>query len=270
MPEQQLDLFSDSGAWVAQPHARVGRSSVAAADMDDHALVAAIAESCLADSTSLATEAGRRRLVAAVPALAALCRRFAGFGAERLVPEQVAALEGLTEIGGRDAADAVAQIIERGVTQGPTLKIAVNMAAKLHSALSATTLLSLLQNPDPRVRADACRCARPLPDVIARLILLLNDVEQIVTKSAACALGQMGRIEARPTIKSLLRSSPSVDAIDAAASIADDECVVLLGRIARAGMGLADAALNALESIDDPRAGRIVAAVHNLSSKIAT
>jgi hypothetical protein len=269
MPEQQLDLFSDSGAWVAQPHPRARIPSLAAADMDDNALVTAIADSCLADSTSLAAEAGCRRLVAAVPALAALCRRFSGFGLERAVPEQVAALEGLAEIGGRDAADAVAQIIERGVVQGPTLKIAVNVAAQLHSALSATVLLSLLQNPDPHIRADACRCARPLPDVAARLVILLNDVDQTVGRSAACALGHMGRIEARPMIKSLLRSTPSVDAIDAATSIADDECVVLLGRIARAGMGLSSAALNALESIDDPRAAKIVAAVYNLSCKTA-
>jgi HEAT repeat protein len=269
MPGPQLDLFSDSGAWVAQPHPRTGDPSLAAADMDDNALVAAIPESSLADSTNMAAEAGRRRLVAAVPALGALCRRFTGFGVERSVPEQVAALEGLAKIGGRDAADAVAQIVERGTVQGPTLRIAVNVAAQLHSALSATALLSLLQNPDPLIRADTCRCARPLPDIADRLVILLNDVDQTVARSAACALGHMGRIEARPMIKNLLRSTPSVEAIDAAASIADDECVVLLGRIARAGMGLAGAALNALESIDDPRAAKIVAAVHNLSSKTA-
>jgi HEAT repeat protein len=269
MPEQQLDLFSDSGAWLAQPRPPTREPSLAPADMDDNALVAAIAESSLTDSTNMAAEAGRRRLVTAVPALEALCRRFVGFGVERSVPEQVAALEGLAEIGGRDAADAVAQIIERGIVQGPALKIAVNVAAQLHSALSATALLLLLQNPDPRVRADACRCARPLPDIAERLVILLNDVDHTVARSAACALGSMGRIEARPMIKSLLRSTPSVDAIDAATSIADDECVVLLGRIARAGTGLAGAALNALDSIDDPRAAKIVAAVHDRSSNTA-
>jgi len=269
MNEQQLDLFSDSGAWVARPHPPASSPSLAAADMDDNALIAAIAESCLADSTGLAAEAGRRRLVAAVPALGELCRRFSGFGVERLVPEQVAALEGLAEIGGRDAADTVAQIIERGAIQGPTLRIAVNVAAQLHSVLSATVLLSLLQNPDPHCRADACRCARPIPDVAARLVILLNDVDGTVARSAACALGHMGRVEALPMIKGLLRSTPSVDAIDAAASIVDDECVVLLGRIARAGMSLSGAAINALESIDDPRAAKIVVAIHNLSGKTA-
>jgi HEAT repeat protein len=269
MPEQQLDLFSDSGTWVPQSHPCTRYASLAAANMADNELVAAIAESSLTDSTNIAAEAGRRRLVAAVPALGALCRRLAGFGVERLVPEQVAALEGLAEIGGREAADAVAQIIERGIVKGPTLTIAVNVAAQLHSALSATTLLSLLQNSEPRIRVDACRCARPLPDIAERLVVLLSDADQTVARSAACALGQMGRIEARPMIKSLLRGTPSVDAIDAAAAIADDECLVLLGRIARAGVGLAGAALNALESLDDPRAAKIVAAAQKLSSKTA-
>ena len=43
-----------------------------------------------ADGPALALEAGRRGLVTAVPALEELCRRFAGFGLERAVPERVA------------------------------------------------------------------------------------------------------------------------------------------------------------------------------------
>ena len=97
-----------------------------------------------------------------------------------------------------------------------------------------------------------------------QLMHLLNDGDQTVAESAACALGQMGRIEARPMIKSLLRSAPSEDSIDAAASIPDEECMVLLGRIARAGLGLAGAALDALENIDYPRASAIVAAIRGL------
>jgi hypothetical protein len=264
MPEQQLDLFSDTGAWDARLITQSSGPSLVVADLADRALVVAIAESSLTDSTMLAAEAGRRRLGLAVPALAALCRRFAGFGANRAVPEQVAALEGLAEIGGRDAADAVAAIIERGVVQGPTLSIAVNIAARLHSILPSIVLLSLLQHPDPHIRANACRCARPLSEVISHLVNLLNDVDQTVARSAACALGQMGRVEARPIIKGLLRKAPSQDAIDAAASVADEECVVMLGRIARAGVGLSGSALAALENIDDPRASAIAAVARNL------
>ena len=71
----------------------------------------------------------------------------------------------------------------------------------------------------------------------------------------------MGRAEARPMIKNLLRHAPSPDVIEEAVSIADEECVVLLGRTARTAPALADSALEALESIDHPRAGTIAASV---------
>jgi hypothetical protein len=74
----------------------------------------------------------------------------------------------------------------------------------------------------------------------------------------------MGRIEARPILKSLLRDDPSEDTIDAVSSIADEECAVLLGRIARSSSVLADAALVGLENIDDARAIAIAAAIRRL------
>src|SRR5438874_5100369 len=103
MLELQLDRFSDI---CVRPEHRLPRSlpsPLAPAEMDDEALIAAIPQSQFADSSRLAAEAGRRRLAGGVPALAELCLRFAGFGVDRLVPEQAAAIEGLAVIGGRDA-----------------------------------------------------------------------------------------------------------------------------------------------------------------------
>jgi len=232
--------------------------------MDDAALIAAIPESTFDDSSALVAEAGRRHLAAAVPALTALCRRFAGFGIERAVPEQAAALEALAMIDGRDAAHAVAQMIERAVVVGPTLKAAVSVAARLHATLSVEVLRSLLRHPEPRIRADACRCARPVPELIALMIELLDDLDRAVATSAACALGQMGRTEARAMLKRLLRDEPCEQAIEALSSIADEECMILLGRIARSTPDLADAALDALENIDHPRAGAIAVAIRHM------
>ena len=45
--------------------------------------------------------------------------------------------------------------------------------------------------------------------------------------------------------------------------IADEECMVQLGRIARTEAALSDAALNALEDIDQPRANVIATAARN-------
>jgi hypothetical protein len=75
----------------------------------------------------------------------------------------------------------------------------------------------------------------------------------------------MGRIEARPRIKSLLHNAPTKEVLDAAALIADEEIIVLLGRIARAGLSLSGAALDALETIDHPRASAIAADVRRPS-----
>jgi HEAT repeats len=266
MSARQLDLFSDVGEGVSQGSSQFMRRCPVSSEMDDEELIAAIPESSLADSCILAAEAGRRRLSAAVPALATLCRRFAGFGTRCAVPEQAAAFEGLAAIGGRDAAHVVSEMIERAVVQGPTLQIAVRSAARLGSLLSPDALRRLLRHPEPGIRAEACRCARPLPELISLLIDLLDDLDRTVVTSAAFALGRMGRIEARPILKSLLEDDPSEDLIDAVLSIADEECLVLLGRIARSNSALADAALNGLENVDDHRAITIVAAVRRLRS----
>jgi len=125
-------------------------------------------------------------------------------------------------------------------------------------------LRQLMRHAEPGIRADACRCARPLPELIMILIDLLDDLDRRVATSAASALGRMGRIEARPILKSLLRDDPSEDAIDAVSSIADEECAVLLGRIARSRSVLADAALISLENTDHVRAVAIAAAIQRL------
>jgi hypothetical protein len=163
MLELQLDLFSDRGVEAEQDLSPSPCPAMVSADIEDEVLIAAIAESDLADSCELAAEAGRRQLAAAVPALAALCRRFAGFGTRRLIPEQAAAIEALALIGGRDAADAVSETIERAVAQGPGLQIALSAAARLGSRLSSAALRQLLQHPEsqsfePMLVAAPVRC----------------------------------------------------------------------------------------------------------------
>jgi hypothetical protein len=81
----------------------VDRPRLVARELDDDALIAAIPSVSLGDCRSLAAEAARRRLVGAIAALEALCRRFKGFGMERAIPEQMAVLEALVGIGGSEA-----------------------------------------------------------------------------------------------------------------------------------------------------------------------
>ena len=134
--------------------------------------------------------------------------------------EQVAALDALAGIGGEAAARAVAQIIAKGVVQGPTLPAAVAAAARLGVVLPPEAALSLLCHAAPQARADACRCVRFRPDIAAILIDLLGDLNQDVADQAALALGRMGQTEALPSLLRLLRDRPTAEAVDAIAEIA--------------------------------------------------
>ncbi len=266
MPQEvedaQLDLFADGGLQPAPPPpAARQRRAMPPELLDDATLIAAIPWAGAADGPALALEAGRRGLVLAVPALADLCRRFTGFGLERAVPEQIAALEALCMIGGREAARAVASLVARDAVQGPALEVAVAAAAQLRSELPADVVLGFLRHPHPGVRADACRCVRVWPLAVPILLDLHGDPEGEVSVAATCALGRLGRREVLPALAGLLQRAPSPEVIDAITPIADEDCIVLLARLARTMPGLADAALDALEAIDHPRARQLLASL---------
>jgi hypothetical protein len=262
MPHRQPDLFDAAGFHPdCTGPAEAERTRLIPDALDDDALIAAIPRSSRADCHGLAAEAGRRRLPRAVPALEALCRRFKGFGMEHAIPEQIAALRGLAAIAGRESAQAVARIIVDEVVQGPGLRAAAQVAAEIGSNLPSPVVASLLRHADPAIRASACRCAHRDSEAITLMIELLGDLNGFVAAAAACSLGRMGRVESRPALDHLLRQAPSIEAIDAASMVADEDCLVLLGRIARTRPDLADAVLAALDGSDEPRAGQISAAV---------
>jgi HEAT repeats len=252
MGAEQLDLFTSGPIAEAIPV----RAEVppAAETLTDEALIAALPDADLGGTRALTAEAGRRRLAAAVPALEALCGRLTGFGSIRVVPEQVAAIDALVAIGGPQSARAVARLIARGAFQGPTLVAAVAAAMRLSAPLPRATVLALLRHPEPAVRAGACRCARPGPETAEVLIDLANDLNPDVAMAALCALGGMGRTEARPALKRLIREAPSAEMIDALASVADEEGVILLARVGRERPDLAAVVLSGLEGLENPRA----------------
>jgi HEAT repeat protein len=259
---EQLDLFSvNTGPAERDVPGCTPEPAVTCHILDNDSLLAAIPSAGIRESVALVTEAGRRRLAAAIPVLEALCRRFAGFGADRIVPEQAAALDALVMIGGSDAAQTLVRLIAKRIVQGPCLQQAVAAASRVGAKFPLGTIVELLRHDDPQVRADACRCARAWPEAVSLLRDLLDDLHAEVRKSAACALGRMGRTEVRPFLVRYLREEPSVELVDAIAPIADDECVILLGRVARAEPRLSEAALDALLSIGHPRAEKIAAAL---------
>ena len=199
----QLDLFDPRPPFGASPGVEAKRL-VPLEALSDQSLIAALPDAMLAEACSLAAEAGRRRLTAAVPALAALSRRFVGYGVDVEVPEQAAALEALGVIGGPEASRAVAQSIVKRIVVGPTLAVAMRVAAQLGVVFPADVSLALLRHANPSVRALACACARPGGDVVGSLIAMLDDSDDEAAIAAACALGRMGRVEAGRHLKRYL------------------------------------------------------------------
>lgn len=264
MPEWQGDLFSGSG-FPPPGSAEAGEEIPAAAleALDDDCLSAVLSGAGLAASLAIVAEIERRKSAAAIPALERLCRRFAGFGRDRIVPEQVAALRALVGIGGKEAREAVARLIAAAAVEGPGLTTAVEAAADLGSSLPAEHVVSLLRRDDPALRAAACRCLGrgSLSECVATLGDLLGDLHGGVRAAAACALGRMGRWEGRDVLLALLHRDPSAEVIDAIAQIANEDVIVALGRLARDGGARYATVIAALDDIDHPRATQLAAAL---------
>ena len=151
----QLELFGDRAP--IDGHADgTGVQRLAPGSLSDAELIAALPDAGLADACGLAAEAGRRRPSGAVKALVALCNRFVGFGAERRIPEQAAAIDALAAIGGPEASRSVVEMIVKGIVQGPTLVVAMTAASQLGAKFPSASALQLLRHSDPTVRASAC------------------------------------------------------------------------------------------------------------------
>src|SRR5262245_24493483 len=172
---EQLDLFSVSSGPAERDVPGCTPEPVIVCDvLDDDSLLVAIPNAGIRESAALVSEAGRRRLAAAIPVLEALCRRFAGFGAARIVPEQAAALDALGLIGGSAAAQTLVRLIAKRIVQGPCLQQAVAAAARLGAKFPVDTVIDLLRHNDPQIRAGACRCTRAWPEAAPLLRDLLD------------------------------------------------------------------------------------------------
>ena len=99
------------------------------------------------------------------------------------------------------------------------------------------------------------------------MIGMLGDADAESAIAAACALGRLGRVEARVPLKRYLRERPSGRVVEALAGVADDEAVVLLARLGRSRRELADSIVSALEDIDHPRAESAASALKSYMAK---
>jgi HEAT repeat protein len=262
----QLDLFGDRPQFDWPPNI-VSLQPLLPQELSNEDLIAAIPEATLVDACGLAAEAGQRRLSGAIPALVALCNRFVGYGIDVGVPEQAAALEALGVMGGSEASRAVVQLIAKRIVQGPTLVVAIAVASQLGVIFPTDIALAFLQDPNPSIRARACDCVRARHDVVTTLVAMLDDPDGEVSAAAACALGRMGRAEARLHLKRYLTERPSARVVEAVVGVVDDEAIVLLARAGRARPDLALSIISALEEIDSARAASAASGLKRFVAK---
>ena len=64
----------------------------------------------------------------------------------------------------------------------------------------------------------------------------------------------------------LLAEQPAAELIQAVSGIADESCIVLLGRIARTMHALAPEAIEVLRDMDSERAGAVVASIESAAA----
>ena len=185
-------------------------------------------------------------------------------------PEQAATLAALGAIGGPEASRAVVQLIVRRIVQGPTLVVAITVASQLGAIFPTDVALALLRDSNPSVRAPACACVRAGYEVVATLIAMLDDPDDEVSIAVACALGRIGRAEARTRLKRHLTERPSSRVVEAVAGVADDDAIVLLARLGRARPDLAVPIISALEAIDNARAASAASGLKRFVSNAGT
>lgn len=252
----QLDLFAERGRAVPR-HVQEPTPSPAAAPVEtlsDDDLLESVPKAGPSNIDAVCSEIVSRSLEAAVPALEALWRRFAGFGTEKPLREQIAVLDTLARLGGADARATLRGIVLSKALPASLRPAAARAAASAGLALPAAFVGPLLDHENAEVRGAAFVLATRADVPADRLREGLFDRSAENRRLAAIALGLRGDARAREPLYDELARIPSTDVIEAIAAVWNDDAIVHLGRCARRHPRLADAVLDALRDIPSPRA----------------
>ena len=233
---RQTDLFGERGA-VAPVAVRAERPPCPDR-LSDEELLGRLPGARIAEAGPLCGLVVERGLGdRALLALKSLWRRFAGFGQDRLLPEQVAVVETLAKIGTAAAREMLA-----GIVMAPELP-SVLLPRALRSALAVSLRLPgkftgpLLAHGDPEIREFAIRLSALGKPEFEGLEACLADTQPAVRRAAAIVLGGFGRDRAKAVLLAELARHPTGDVVDALATIADDDIVVHLGPVCRDASG---------------------------------
>ncbi len=252
----QPDLFAERGRVTPRhvPKPEASSSATPVETLTDDELLALVPKAGPSHIEAVCSEIVSRSLEAAVPALEALWRRFAGFGIETPLREQIAVLETLARLGGAEVRWALRRIVLSKALPALLLPAALQAAAKTGLTLPAGFVESLLDHGDATVRGAAFALAARSDVSVDSLREGLFDRSVANRRLAAIALGLRGDVRAREPLYDALARSPSTDVIKAITAVWDDDAIVHLGRCARRHPRLAAAVCEALLDIGSPRA----------------
>ena len=260
--ESQPDLFDERGLIEAG----CDTASVApmappdAASLSDAALIALLPQVTLSNVEALCSEVVSRDLVAAVPALEGLWRRFVGFGMRVPLVEQRAVLSALPRLECPCACSALRGIVLSKGLPASLLPLAMRAASEAALSLPAGFVGPLLQHEDATVRAASYALAPRAGVPVELLREGPSDPSPPVRRLAAIALGIAGDAAAVAPIVAELVREPSAEAevIEALTMIGDEDAIVHLGRCAGNHPEFAGSVLDALHDMDSARAQRLV------------
>ncbi|MDE0391781.1 MAG: hypothetical protein OXI57_06895 [Rhodospirillales bacterium] len=138
------------------------------------------------------------------------------------------------------------------------LPAAMGAAAEAALSLPAGFVGPLLEHEDAAVRAAAFALAPRAGVPVELLRDGLGDPSAAVRRLAAITMGNAGDAGATAALAAELRHNPSAAAIEALASIGDEDAIVHLGRCVERHPAFAGTVMDALRDTDSPRADRLV------------
>ena len=163
MPNQ-LDLFAERGRVISRraPEPMAPPAAAPVETLSDDDLFESIQKAGPSSIEAVCSEVVSRSLEAAVPALDALWRRFAGFGVETPLREQLAVLDTLARLGGADARSTLREIVLSKGLPASLLPAALQASASAGLALGSAALRQCVGS------GPICRLGKVVRDADAR------------------------------------------------------------------------------------------------------
>lgn len=260
----QLDLFSPAPSH-AHPGDCVDHACAAAPvisspfrpeEMSDDALLAEFPKASVTTVSGLGAELTKRRPLGWQEATLKLWRRFLGFGGDRPTVEQEIVLSMAVISSDRHLVEAILSMGQLLPCFEPYL---VQAAAASGVKLPTPMVEAALCHEQADVRCAAL-CLAVASDVsIDDIYPYLTDPVREVRRAAAVALAEAGEEDARDVLLYEIRVRPTRTLLDALSFVANEDVVIRLGQLARQSPEWCAPVIAVLETIDHPKAGKVIA-----------